>query len=509
MGIGGAQKKDQEIQKEVIFFTHTAPTTKNEVIELYSYESAVCKIIFETIKDGEQLKGCGTGFFCEISDKNIPFNKALFTNNHILDENSLQINEEIEIEYCEKTKIIEITKDRRVFTDKNLDYTCIEILDTDNINKFFHIDKSSFNDKKSLKNKEIMILQYPYGKLSHDIGKIFEIKNNRIEHSVSTTNGSSGSPLIKRYNNNLIIGIHFGSKKKDTEKSDESGPNYATPFDVIIKDIIDKLSKNTINIYTIIEYRNKINLIYYKDKNNLDYSNILFGTNFVKNNKDNIKLIINGIESNLIEKYELKESMNNVQLIINKPLTNLEDMFFNAKSLKNIEELKYLNTEKVNNFSYIFYGCSSLKDIKPIRNWNVSNGINFSYMLFGCSSLLDIKPLMNWNVSNGNNFSYMFCDCSSLKEIKTLRNWNVSNGINFSYMFAYCSSLFEIKTLRNWNVSNGKDFSYMFAYCSSIPDIKPIKNWNVSNGTNFTAMFRNCSGNKDSESLQNLISHLK
>ena len=418
-------------------------------------------------------------FFSEINDKHIPFNKALFTNNHILDENNLQINEEIEFECCNKIKKIEITKDRRVFTNKTLDYTCIEILDTDNINKFFNIDKSFFNDRNSLKDREILMLQYPAGQFSHDSGIILSIKNNIIAHSASTNIGSSGSPLIKRYNNNLVIGIHFGSR--------ESLGNLATPFDVIINDIIDKLSKNKTNIDRIIEYRNTINLIYCNDKKNSDYCNILFGSNFVKNNKDNIKLKINGIESNLIEKFELKEGDNNIEIIIiNNLLTSLEDMFFNAISLKNIDELKYLNTEKVNNFSYIFYGCSSLKDIKPLQNWNTSNGINFSYMLFGCSGLLDLKPLKNWNVSNGNDFSYMFCDCSSLKDLKPLKNWNVSNGINFSNMFSYCSSLKDLEPLKNWNVSKGNNFSFTFAYCTALSDVNPIKNWNVSNASNIT-----------------------
>ena len=97
--------------------------------------------------------------------------------------------------------------------------------------------------------------------------------------------------------------------------------------------------------------------------------------------------------------------MNNIQLIILNKLTNLEGMFSGICFLKNIEELKYLNTKEVNNFSYMFDGCSSLSDIKPLQNWNVSNGNNFSYMFLGCSSLSDIKPLQNWNVSNGSNFS--------------------------------------------------------------------------------------------------------
>ena len=106
MGVGRSKGKKQEIKKDVIFITHAAPMSKNEVDDLYSYESAICRITFETIQDGIELKGLGTGFFCEINDSNIPFNKALSTKNHILDENSLQINEEIEFQYCEKTKKI-------------------------------------------------------------------------------------------------------------------------------------------------------------------------------------------------------------------------------------------------------------------------------------------------------------------------------------------------------------------------------------------------------------------
>ena len=96
------------------------------------------------------------------------FRKTLFTNHHILDENSIQINKQIEYESCGKKNTITITKDRKVFTNKDLDYTCIEILDTDKINNFFIIDRTFFNDKDSLKKKEIFILQYPGEVLKHD-----------------------------------------------------------------------------------------------------------------------------------------------------------------------------------------------------------------------------------------------------------------------------------------------------------------------------------------------------
>ena len=72
-----------EIKKEYDFEAGD-PLSKNESDDLYSYEPAICKIEFKAFKDGKIQKGSGTGFFCEINDMNIPFRKALFTNNHVL-----------------------------------------------------------------------------------------------------------------------------------------------------------------------------------------------------------------------------------------------------------------------------------------------------------------------------------------------------------------------------------------------------------------------------------------
>ena len=474
MGASSSRKSSQSNEgiKKAVFEKRTDLISKNEIDELYTYESAICKIRVETLKNGEKKVNFGTGFFCEINDKNIPFNKALFTNNHILNENSIEVNKRIEFEYCEKKQTIKITKDRKVFTTKELDYTCIEILDEDKINKLFNIDETIFNDKNSLIKKEIFILQYPHDNLCFNCGKILDIKDNIIEHNVPTKDGSSGSPLIKRYNNNLIVGIHWGTKKKDIESNDKYECNLAIPFDVIIKDIINNVSQNNNN--KSIQY--KINLIYNK-KNEYENCNRIFGSDFVKDNRDNIALIINGEKSELVEECELKKGRNNIQIIINNQLTNLEDMFRKAISLENIEELKYLNTEKVNIFEGMFYDCKSLSDIKGLQNWNVSNGNNFEDMFYYCKSLSDIKPLKNWNVSNGNNFKDMFYYCESLSDIKPLQNWNVSNGNDFSYMFSHCESLSDIKPLENWNVSNGNHFLYMFSQCSSSLDLKPLKNW--------------------------------
>ena len=106
-----------------------------------------------------------------------------------------------------------------------------------------------------------------------------------------------------------------------------------------------------------IKYKNEINLKYVTEK---EGKQRIFGYRFVENNINNISLIINGNKSPLVEEYDLKEGENNITICINKTLTNLSDMFAFCESLYNIDELKYLNTENVSDFSCIFEYCKNI-----------------------------------------------------------------------------------------------------------------------------------------------------
>ena len=223
--------------KQACFPSNAKILTKKEIDKLYEYESALCKINFQTIKDGKVVNAIGTGFFCEINDDSIPFKKALFTNNHVLNEMNIENNKDIKFDYFNKPRTIKLTENRKKFTNKKYDYTCIEIFDSDKIKNFFKIDLKTLENKNDLKNKEIFILQYPNGELSHSLGIITDYYNNTIEHNVNTLISSSGAPLIERYEINSIIGIHCELKNENDEKV-----KVATPLDIIIKDIKDKLN---------------------------------------------------------------------------------------------------------------------------------------------------------------------------------------------------------------------------------------------------------------------------
>ena len=525
-------KQNQYIKKEVDF--ESSPIDINEIKELYSNEPAICKIRFEVLKDGEIKNGLGTGFFCDIDNNDLPFRKALFTNNHVLDENRIKINKKIEFEYCGKNRIIEITKNRRVFTNKELDYTCIEIFNTDNINKFLNIDKAIFDDKNSLIKKDIFILQYP-GKLLFHIGKILDIKNNIIEHKIPTKSGSSGSPLIKRYNNNLVIGIHFGAKlkiEKSEQNKDKSNENYecnlATPFDVIIKDIINQFKNHNSDkielkkvIQTTINKKDKISIINYgqlsknimtikykisKDRN---YNKIrLFGKEFVKNNIDNCEIIIEGKPQKIVECLELnyevkKKGILEIKLKETKTITNMSHMFcrgideLDEMLLFSITDIDEFDTRNITDMSYLFCCCENIRSLPDISSWNTSNVKNMSNMISYCECLESLPDISKWDTKNVTNMSHMFRNSIMIKKFPDISKWNTSNVNNMEHMFSYCLSLHELPNISEWDVSKVSNMSFMFSHCGILESIPDISKWNTKNVINIKGMFYCCTNLRD------------
>ena len=121
-------------------------TTKKSILLNEKAENSICEII----KDN----GYGSGFFSKIKyEGNEIF--CLFTNNHVIDEEMLLNNENIEIKINNKKYNISLKLKRRKWTDKDIDFTCIEIIEEDNIISIidpFEIDKNNYNIEYEIKN---------------------------------------------------------------------------------------------------------------------------------------------------------------------------------------------------------------------------------------------------------------------------------------------------------------------------------------------------------------------
>ena len=285
-------------------------------------------------------------------------------------------------------------------------------------------------------------------------------------------------------------------------KSNLNYPSIDEVSTVIIEelDLVEEYIRNAKKgiIKEEIKYKNEITIKYFTEE---EGNTQIFRDSFVENNINNISLIINGKKSELIEKYYLKKGENNVTMCIKNPLTDLSLMFFFCKSLYNIDELKYLNTENVTDFSHMF-GYSNISNISALENWDTSKSESFKSMFADCELLTNIKPLKNWNVSNCKNFSFMFYSSKKISDISSLENWNVSNGTNFECMF-YFNSISNIKSLEKWDVSNANNLNSIFYYCQNLSNISPLKNWNISKVTNLQGLFDGCIKLSDISPLKN------
>ena len=187
---------------------------------------ATCKIITPKLN--------GSGFFCKLPLCN-SYIKCLLTNNHVLNEDLIQLGRTIKIAYKRELKKIIITEERICVTSVLLDYTLIEILDKDKIEDFYEIDNNNYeNPDQEYSNEDICIMQYPKGgALTLKSGHLTKIIKSRIYHSCTTAEGSSGSPIILLLRKFKVIGIHNGY-------SEEKKMNCGKYIKYIIDNIINK-----------------------------------------------------------------------------------------------------------------------------------------------------------------------------------------------------------------------------------------------------------------------------
>ena len=125
---------------------------------------------------------------------------------------------------------------------------------------------------------------------------------------------------------------------KEIERLDKDAQNNIT----------EEIEKKEVNEPKI-EYRNKINVTYSLKPGK--YCDLL-GYEFMTKNKDNVELILNGVQ--IKQGIKLKEGENILTIIIKNKLEDLSYMFHNCRVLKDITELQYLEVSEVKSFDFMF-----------------------------------------------------------------------------------------------------------------------------------------------------------
>ena len=156
----------------------------------------------------------GAGFFMQIDEPYIPFKKCFITSNNIIDENDINNKNEIRIGYEAEEKQIEIKNNRKIYMDKNIGYTCIEILEEEDLMvNYLKISKEEIDD---LKNEKIIIPEYINNyELSYPIGKILSITKDELTYDYSSPKESLGMPILLNSSCEEVLGINI---KYDSDK---------------------------------------------------------------------------------------------------------------------------------------------------------------------------------------------------------------------------------------------------------------------------------------------------
>ena len=356
------------------------------------------------------------------------------------------------------------------------------------------------NDIKEIINKLNFVMEnlQLYYKICDDIITNFNNKNKNYQ-SIQNIKDISNQDIIKdinyvinekntskKYNKIMKLFYKINQEEQEVEKEENEVKIITKDLNLEEKEIIKDNQSGGEKI-------NEIKIIYKIDKNEKEIK--LFGSTFIKNNKDKCKFIYKDKEYEIKEYFNIKKINDDFLEIKLKDINNITDMSFlfsKCSSLSSLPDISKWSTNNITNMSNLFSYCSKLYSLPDISKWNTNNVTNLSSMFLNCSKLSSLPDISKWNIENVTDISYMFYNCSKITSLPDISNWNTKNVKNMKSIFYYCASLSSIPDISKWDTRNVTNMSYMFYNCSKISRIPDISLWNTNNVTDISDMFYNC-----------------
>ena len=440
-----------------------------------------------TCKDKEK----GIGVLCKIPLKNCSFLPVFILHSQLLKK----VDYPIILKSKNKSNIeIPIDNPKNIYNDEESNISIIEIK-KDNIlerHKFLEIDENP----KERHDKTYCIAQYINNDLIESNVKFKGLNsNNSFEYLLDSSDIQFGCPILGNKNSEYkFLGMHV------EEKSESK--NYKS---IIINNCIKKYlhehnysKHNKIKEIDIIRDSITINEIIINYKIEDEETIKIFGEEFVSNNKNFCKIIIEGKEMQLcseIDKNSIKINKKNTFEIKLKDISdiiNYDSMFAWCSTLISFTSLSF-GTSKANSMKNMFLGCEALKSLpQDISEWDLSYTKDISGMFSSCSSLKSIPNISQWKTDKITDLSSLFSGCSSLVSLPDISKWKTSKVTNMNNLFSKCSSLKSLPDISKWDVKNVSNMNNLFSDCSSLKTLPKISNWNTQNVFNITRMFYNC-----------------
>ena len=204
-------------------------------------------------------------------------------------------------------------------------------------------------------------------------------------------------------------------------------------------------------------------------------------TNFDTSNVINMSFMFNGC-------LKLKE-IKGLNKFNTKKVTDMNQIFTRCFELENLD-LTSFDTSNVTNMQDMFNQCRNIKEIKGLNKFNTSKVTNMGLMFQFCEKIESLD-LTSFDTSNVKTMKWMFRECVKLKEIKGLNKFNTSKVTNMEEMFISCKEL-ESLDLSNFDMSNVNKIDNLFKKCYKLKEIKGLDNLKFKEGIEISGIFNEC-----------------
>ena len=186
----------------------------------------------------------------------------------------------------------------------------------------------------------------------------------------------------------------------------------------------------------------------------------ILGHDFVKNNKNKAKLIINNKKNRLkelVNKKEFTDDKIKINMILSKDISNISNMFKNCVKLLECsidDDILNINDEKRYKFEE-FLNCNIGHNENIYEDYFEENYINFNFYNDNGNIYSNYSEITKREERDIDNYN------STLTDIKNnIIIYQYNYYYNMSEMFYNCKALSSISDIFKKNTDNVKDISY-------------------------------------------------
>ena len=150
---------------------------------------------------------------------------------------------------------------------------------------------------------------------------------------------------------------------------------------------------------------------------------------------------------------------------INAHPKSCANWFYEMTTIKSIEGLEYLNTDRVKSMYGMFYKCTALESL-DLSKFDTRKVTDMKFMFYKCTALTSLD-LSNFDTRDVTNMYGMFGHCTALTSVD-VTGFNTKNVTDMTYMFAECPNLTTIYASDKFSTEKVTASDNMFFQCDSL-----------------------------------------